>query len=100
MLDLPVSLIIWASLVAQWSRICLSLQERWVSILGQEDPPEEEMETHSNLSFLGNPMDRRDWWVTVHGAAKESDMTERACSSSLITNHLSLLRLPYQHIIN
>ena len=44
--------------VAQWLRICLSLQERWVSILGQEDPLEEEMATHSNLSCLGNPMDR------------------------------------------
>ena len=21
-------------------------------------------------SFLGNPMDRGDWWVTVHGVSK------------------------------
>ena len=27
-------------------------------------------------SCLGNPMDRRAWRVTVHGAAKESDMTK------------------------
>ena len=27
-------------------------------------------------SRLGNPMDRGAWWVTVHGVAKESDMTE------------------------
>ena len=26
-------------------------------------------------SFLGYPMDRGAWWVTVHGVAKESDMT-------------------------
>ena len=25
---------------------------------------------------LGNSMDRRDWWATVHGAAKRSDTTE------------------------
>ena len=27
-------------------------------------------------SCLGNPMDRRAWRVTVHGAAKESDVTK------------------------
>ena len=26
-------------------------------------------------SFLGYPMDKGAWWVTVHGVAKESDMT-------------------------
>ena len=26
---------------------------------------------------LGNPMDKGDLWATVHGVAKESDMTER-----------------------
>ena len=33
--------------MAQWKRICLSIQEMWVQSLGQEDPLEEEMETHS-----------------------------------------------------
>ena len=27
-------------------------------------------------SCLGNPMDRGTWHVTVHGATKQSDMTE------------------------
>jgi len=26
-------------------------------------------------SCLGNPMDRGAWWVTVHGVAKELDIT-------------------------
>ena len=26
-------------------------------------------------SCLGNPMDRGAWWTTVHGVAKESDLT-------------------------
>ena len=26
-------------------------------------------------SCLGNPVDRGTWWATVHGVAKESDMT-------------------------
>ena len=28
-----------------------------------------------HYSCLENPMDRGAWWVTVHAAAKESDMT-------------------------
>ena len=26
-------------------------------------------------SYLGNPMDRRAWWATVHGVSNESDTT-------------------------
>ena len=33
-------------------------------------------------SCLGNPMDRRPWWATVHGVAKELDMTSVLNSSS------------------
>ena len=28
-------------------------------------------------SCLENPMDRRAWWATFHGVAKELDMTEQ-----------------------
>ena len=31
---------------------------------------------------LGNPMDREARWATVHGVAKELDMTERISISS------------------
>ena len=37
--------------------------------LGQEDPLEKGMATHS-FSCLENPMDRGAWWATVHGVAK------------------------------
>ena len=33
-------------------------------------------------SCLGNPMDRGPWWATVHGVAKELDMTSVLNSSS------------------
>ena len=33
-------------------------------------------------SCLENPMNRGAWWATVHGVAKESDMTERLNSGS------------------
>ena len=46
--------------------------ETWVQSLRQEDPLEKEMTTHS---CLGNRMDRGAWWATVHGIAKELDMT-------------------------
>ena len=36
------------SQVAQWSRIYLPMQETQVQSLGQEDPVEEEMATHSS----------------------------------------------------
>ena len=49
-----------------------AMQETRVQSLGQEDPLEKEMATHS-VFLLGNPMDRGAWWATVHGVAKELD---------------------------
>ena len=39
-----------------------------VQFLGQEDPLEKEMATHS--SILGNPMGFVAWRATFHGVAK------------------------------
>ena len=36
-------------MVAQWSRICLPMQEMRVRSLGQEDPLEREMATHASI---------------------------------------------------
>ena len=38
-----------------------------VQSLGQEDPLEEEMATHSNILAWRIPMDRGVWQATVHG---------------------------------
>ena len=47
-------------------------------ILGQEDPLEEDMATHSsNLDQRKKPMDRGGQRAIVHGVAKELDMTEQ-----------------------
>ena len=35
-------------------------------------------------SYLRNPMDRGAWWTTVHGVAKESDMTEPLNSDNIL----------------
>ena len=40
------------------------------SILGQEDPLEEGMATHSSSLAWRIPMDRGAWWATVHGVAR------------------------------
>ena len=43
---------VWASLVAQWQRICLpmqKMQETPLHSLNQEDPLEQEMATHSSI---------------------------------------------------
>ena len=34
--------------MAQWERICLTMQETWVQSLGWEDPLEKEMAIHSS----------------------------------------------------
>ena len=47
----------------------LTTKETWVRFLGQEDPLEESMATHSRIAWR-IPMDRGAWWATVHGVAK------------------------------
>ena len=44
-----------ASLVTQWWRICLAMQEFWVWSLGWEDPLEKKMVTHSSILAWGIP---------------------------------------------
>ena len=43
---------------------------REMDSLGQEDPQEEGMATHSSILAWRIPMDRRAWQATVHRVAK------------------------------
>ena len=61
----------------------------WVVSLGQEDPLEAGMATHSSILAWRIPMDRGTWWATVHGVT-ESDRTEA-------TQHT---RRPYPKLLN
>ena len=45
-------------------------QETWVRSLGQEDPLEKGMVTHSSILAWKNSIDRGAWRVTAHGVAK------------------------------
>ena len=51
------------------------MQEIRVSSLGQEDPLEEEMATHSSILAWEIPWTEEPGRVTVHGVTKELDMT-------------------------
>ena len=52
-----------------------AMQKMQVISLGQEEPPEEGIGNLLQYSCLGNPMDRGPWRATVHGVAKELNMT-------------------------
>ena len=43
--------------------------EKWARSLGQEDPLEEEMATHSR-PLAWRTVDREAWWAAVHRSAK------------------------------
>ena len=47
-----------------------AMQETWVQSLGQEDPLEKQMATHSGVLAWENPMDRGALQATVHRVAK------------------------------
>ena len=59
----------WASLVAQMVKNPPSVWEAWVQSLGQEDPPERDMATHSNILAWGISMDRVELDTTKHSTA-------------------------------
>ena len=66
----------WASLVAQRVKHLPAMQETWVQSLGQEDPLEKEMATHSSILAWRIPWMRSLVSYSPWGR-KESDMTEK-----------------------
>ena len=47
-----------------------AVQETWVQFLGQEDPLEKDMATHSSILAWRVSMDRRAWQTTLHGVER------------------------------
>ena len=66
---LYVNAYMWASLAAQSVKNLLVMLEMWIRSLGQEDPLEKKIATHSS-SCLKNHMDRAAGWATVHGVTE------------------------------
>ena len=71
-----------ASLVARMVKNLPAVQKTQVRSLGQEDPLEKEMATHSSVLAWENPMDRGALQATVHGIAKSRTQLKRHSSSS------------------
>ena len=65
-----------ASLVAQTVKNLPAMQETSVQFLGQEDPLEEGMATHSSILAWRIPIDRGAWQATVHEGHKELGTTK------------------------
>ena len=48
----------------------LAMWDTWVQSLGQEDPLEEGVATHSSVLAWRIPMHRGAWWATVQGVTE------------------------------
>ena len=56
-----------------------------VRSLGQKDPLEEGMATHSGIFCLKNPVDRGAWHAIVHGVAESQTEVSHLASRQIIT---------------
>ena len=74
-LELGQDRLTWAPLVTWMVENLPAMKETWVQTLGQEDPLEEGMATHSSILTWRIPVDREAWQATVHGVSKSQ--TER-----------------------
>ena len=59
------------------------MQEMGVRSWGREDPLEKEMASHSSILDWRIPWTEETWWATVHGVAKESDVTKQLNSYNI-----------------
>ena len=64
-----------ASQMAQWKRIHLLLQETQVQSLGQEDPLEKEMATHSSILAWEIPWTEKPGEQQFMGCQNKSEAT-------------------------
>ena len=60
----------WASLVVQRVKRLPAMQETWVRFLGQEDPLEKEVATHSSILAWRISWTERVWRATVYRVAR------------------------------
>ena len=84
----PSPLLPGPPLVVQTLKNLPAMRETRVRFLGQEDPLEKEMATHSSILAWRIPW-RGTWRVAVHGVHKESDTTEQLTLSLSIASQAS-----------
>ena len=63
-------------LVAQMVKNLHAMQETLVQSLGQQDPLEKGMATHSSILAWRISWTRGAWWAAVYRGHSKSDMTE------------------------
>ena len=73
-------------LLAQMVKNLPAMQETWVRSLGQEDPLEEEMATHSGMLVLKKSHGQRSLAGYSPWGHKESDTTEQLTLSHFTTS--------------
>ena len=71
-----------------------AMQEMWFHSVGQKDSPGGGQGNPLLYSCLENPMDRGAWWATVHGVAKELDL-----STCTLDKILSIVPCAIQHTV-
>ena len=75
--------------MAQWQRINLQRRRRGSDLRIRKDPLEKKMATHSRILAWEIPWTEEPGGLhTVHGVAKESDMTEHECTKKTATTSL------------
>ena len=93
-------------------RICLPVQETQemhVQSLGQEDPLEEEMATHSSILAWENPMDRGACWDMFRGVTKSRTQLSvwahthvkrytHVCSANILLLYNCKTNAKYKHL--
>ena len=72
----------------QWSRPCFPLQETQVQSLGQEDPLEKEMATHSSILAWGIPQTEEPGGLQSMGSqrVRHNLVTKQPCFASWLSN--------------
>ena len=69
-----------------------AMWETWVPSLGQEEPLEEGIATHSSILAWKIPMDIGAWWATVHGITKSRTLLSLCRDASIETPKDRFLR--------
>ena len=67
--------------MAQVYKNSLAMQEMWVSSLGQEDPQEEEMATHSSIVAWIIPWMEEPGGLQSMGSKSQTQFSDRALST-------------------
>ena len=70
------------------------MYETWIQSLGQEDPLEEDMATHSSVLAWRICTDRGAWWATVHGVSKScTRLKQLNMQTHIVVKHQILFKM-------